>query len=89
MLRITQSVDERSVATLRLEGKLLGLWVEELARSCDELFRWSARVRLDLSSVTFVDDAGLALLQDLLGRGVALAGCSRLIAELLQPEAAR
>ena len=86
MLRITHTAAEDSVSTLKLEGKLLGLWVDELARSCDELPGSTDRVRLDLAAVTFVDEPGMALLRRLLESGVRLAGCSRLVAELLHLE---
>ena len=86
MLRITHAPGCDSVLTLRLEGKLLGPWVQELARSCDGLSCPRDCVRLDLSAVTFVDAPGLALLHDLLGRGVTLAACSGLVAELLRLE---
>jgi ABC-type transporter Mla MlaB component len=86
MLRITHAPGDDSVLTLRLEGKLLGPWVQELARSCDELPCPRDCVRLDLSAVTFVDAPGLTLLRDLLGRGVTLAACSGLVAELLRLE---
>lgn len=85
MLRITRDTNDESVSTLRLEGKLTGPWVTELARSCDRLARLSG-LRLDLSSVTFADGAGVALLRDLLGRGAVLAGCSGLVRELLREE---
>lgn len=87
MLRITQLADRDSVSTLRLEGKLLGLWVEELARFCSELPCSSNTVRLDLTAVTFVDEPGVALLRELQTRGVMLSGCSQLVAELLHLEA--
>ena len=86
MLRITHAHGHESISTLRLEGKLLGPWVAELARSCDELPCPPNAVRLDLSAVTFVDGPGVALLRDLLGRGVTLAACSGLVAELLHVE---
>ena len=86
MLRITHTQGHDSVLILRLEGKLLGPWVAELARSCDEFTCPPDRLRLDLSSVTFVDGPGVALLRDLLGRGVSLAACSGLVAELLHLE---
>ena len=41
---------------------------------------------LDLSKVTFVDAAGVELLRQLLKRGVTLAACSGLVAELLHVE---
>ena len=86
MLRITHPEGHDSISTLKLEGKLLGPWVTELARSCNELACSPNRLRLDLSAVTFVDGPGLALLRDLLGRGATLAGCSGLVAALLHVE---
>jgi ABC-type transporter Mla MlaB component len=86
MLRITHAHGHNSVSTLKLEGKLLGPWVAELARSCNELPGSPACLCLDLSAVTFVDGAGVALLRDLLGRGVTLAACSGLVRELLHLE---
>jgi ABC-type transporter Mla MlaB component len=86
MLRITHINDHDSVSTLRLEGKLQGPWVAEFARSCDELPCSPNRLRLDLSAVTFVDGPGVALLSDLLGRGVTVSACSGLVAELLHRE---
>jgi ABC-type transporter Mla MlaB component len=86
MLRITHHHACDLESTIRLEGKLLGPWVMELARSCNELLHAPGSVRLDLSAVTFADEAGVALLRDLLGRGVTLAACSGLIAEFLHLE---
>lgn len=86
MLRITHAPARDSVSTLRLEGKLLGPWVAELARSCDEFPCPPDCLRLDLAAVTFVDGPGVVLLRDLLGRGVTLTACSGLVAELLHLE---
>jgi ABC-type transporter Mla MlaB component len=86
MLRITHAPGYNSGSTLKLEGKLRGPWVAELARSCDELPCSPDCLRLDLSAVTFVDGPGIALLRDLLVRGVTLAACSGLVSELLHLE---
>ena len=86
MLRITHTQGHDAVLTLHLEGKLLGPWVTELARTCNELPCPSNRLRLDLSAVTFVDGPGVALLRDLIGRGARLSACSGLVAELLHVE---
>jgi hypothetical protein len=86
MLRITHTQGHDSVLTIRLEGKLLGPWVTELARLCNEPACPPDCLRLDLSAVTFVDRPGLTLLRDLLGRGATLAACSGLVAELLRGE---
>ena len=87
MLRISHVNDHDSVSTLRLEGTLRGPWVTEFARACEELACSPDPLRLDLSAVTFVDGPGVALLRELLGRGVTLAACSGLVAELLNLEA--
>ena len=86
MLRITHTQGLDSVLTFHLEGKLLGPWVTELARSCNELPCPPNRLRLNLSAVTFVDGPGVALLRDLLAHGATLAACSGLVAELLHVE---
>ncbi len=86
MLRISHAQGHDSIWTLRLEGKLLGPWVTELARSCHELPCSPDCLRLDLSAVTFVDGPGVALLRDLLGRGATLAACSGMVLELLHVE---
>lgn len=82
MLRITQLSPSDTGATLKLEGKLVGPWVAELQQICRQL----GAVKLDLSAVTFVDNAGLSLLRDVLGQGASLASCSGLVAELLHGE---
>jgi ABC-type transporter Mla MlaB component len=86
MLRVSRVNSHNSIPTLKVEGKLRGQWVAELGRACDELSCFPASLSLDLSSVTFVDSPGLELLRDLLARGVTLAACSGLVAELLHLE---
>ena len=56
MLRITW-VDldvTTSNSTLKLEGKILGPWVDELSRVCEERRSAPNGLRLDLAAVTFV-----------------------------------
>jgi ABC-type transporter Mla MlaB component len=86
MLRITLLLEPNAGPTLKLEGKLLGPWVDELRHACLEHAINSAQVRLDLSSVTFVDSGGANLLRELIRQGVSIVGCSGYVAELLLPE---
>jgi ABC-type transporter Mla MlaB component len=72
-----------SSRTLRLEGKLLGAWVDELSRACEEPTIVLQRLRLDLGGVTFVDSTGLKLLDSLVDQGATIVGCSGFIADLL------
>jgi ABC-type transporter Mla MlaB component len=82
MLRINHVTDPERAPTLKLEGKLMGLWVEELRHVCRDLR--SECIRLDLSAITFVDAAGATLLQDLMRQGNQIIACSGYVAELLQ-----
>ena len=85
MLRITRTTVENEVV-LKLEGKLLAPWKDEVRRACADLTATNPQRRLDLASVSFVDSTGLELLRELLAEGFTLCGCSSFVAELLQVE---
>jgi anti-anti-sigma regulatory factor len=86
MLRITDITDGGPGVLLKLEGKLSGPWVEELSRVCAELDGVECRaIRLDLSAVNFLDEAGTRLLRKLMQGGAAVTA-SRFVAELLRRE---
>ena len=72
-----------STRTLKLEGKLKGPWVDEVSRACEESRTPPDCLRLDLADVTFIDSAGLKLLDDLVRRGATIVGCTGFIADLL------
>ena len=85
MLRISR-VEGRvsdSIPTLKLDGKLLGPWVEELSRACAAMEVPPNHLCLNLSAVTFIDSAGLAFLSDLIRRGTTISECSGFVQELL------
>lgn len=73
MLKITLQNDSRP-AIIKLEGKLSGPWVNELARAWDRLTvcEPGRAVTVDLSEVTFIDSAGKKLLSSLVERGIQL-----------------
>ena len=85
MLRIslTRHCD---ATTMKLEGKLLAPWCDEVQTALERAARDSGALRIDLSDLTFIDDAGTQLIRQLLGRGVVLASCSNFVAELLHAE---
>jgi ABC-type transporter Mla MlaB component len=85
MLRIARIDGDRGdrIQTLRLEGKLLGPWVAELSRACEEAQTPPSCLSLDLSAVTFIDSAGANLLDDLIRQGARVVGCSSFISEVL------
>jgi hypothetical protein len=56
-----------NVQTIRLEGKIVGPWVEEFNRVWRslELSAGAKQLRLDLRGVAFVDEEGKRLLQEI------------------------
>ena len=78
MLKITMQI-AAGVMTFELEGKLAGPWVKELelcwrtAASTQQIHP----VRVDLSSVTFIDEEGKSLLDRMYQEGAKLVatGC--------------
>lgn len=82
-IELVQTAKDGS-ATLRLEGQVVGPWVEEVKRSCESVFSKGGRLTLDLSDVFFVDRDGVELFRSLQGRQVELLNCSPLVATLLK-----
>lgn len=83
MLKITMSENDDGQFVMRLEGKLLEPWVAEFVPLCCASETGSLP-RLDLSNLTFVDEAGLAILREFLVNGGQLERCSPFVAELLK-----
>ena len=75
MLRITLTRDRAGTA-LRLEGRLVGPWVDELGACWKSLLaepNAAGTLRIDLHGVTFIDDSGKALLRALHEQGAELS----------------
>ncbi len=83
MLRITRITGRHPNQTIKLEGKLMRPWVDEVRQACTSGADPAGRTSLDLSDLTFVDTAGEGLLRDLIGQGFAVAACSSYVAALL------
>ena len=73
MLRITYD-NSPQATVLKLEGRLAGLWVDEVARTWFDAIgdKPAKGVRVDLSDVTYVDSEGKKLLRWLYERGAKL-----------------
>jgi anti-anti-sigma regulatory factor len=85
MLRI--HVEEQgNSATIRLEGKLVGEWVEELERCCEhELAQGRERtLTIELEAVSFVDEPGQSLLRQLHRAGAKLRAKGALSSYLVE-----
>lgn len=85
MLRITSSTKD-GTAWLKIEGKLVGPWVDECRAACAQNNRSGRRLSLDLSEITFVDADGVRLLRELVEQGVEIPVRSSFVAELLRLE---
>ena len=86
MLKITEIARPDSGRTFKLEGKLLGPWVDELRTVCMQPLDRLEQVDLDLAAVTFVNAAGAELLRELIRQGIIVTQCSAFVAELLHAE---
>jgi len=85
VLRISKAVASPSLATLRVEGRVVAEWVPVLERECRLALQENGRVRLDLSAVTFVDGRGLAALRRLgAATTLEIINCPEFIEELLR-----
>jgi len=84
MLRIVALEEPRNGATLSLEGRVIGPWVDELRQSCERILATGASLTLDLSEVAFVERSGVRLLQDLVDGGVTVVNCPAFVREQLK-----
>jgi hypothetical protein len=84
MLRISVRTDGDAGTHVDLEGRLIGPWVDELARVCEHLLSGTRPVTLDLAAVSFVGREGVDLLTRLRLARVTLRNCSCLIHEQLK-----
>jgi hypothetical protein len=84
VLRITMVRAPGGDATLRVEGRLVGRWVDEVARLYAEARRAAPVVGLDLTGVSFLDREAIGLLNSLRSEGVAVEGGSPFVREQLE-----
>ena len=85
MLRIVGQENANGAgAMLRLEGQVIGPWVEELRLACEPILARGERLSLDLSAVSFVGREGVQLLWALEDRQVTVLKCSSFVAEQLK-----
>lgn len=78
MLRIDES------DSLRLEGRIVGPWTDELRAACERAMSRAPGLVLDLAAVDFVDREAAALLRQLRARGARLVNASPFLTELLK-----
>ena len=84
MLKISQIRSARQSVTLRLEGRIVGPWVDEAHETCERILAEGRAVNLNLAEVSFVDQDGVRFLKNLVHRGGVLSGCSLFVEEQLK-----
>ena len=83
MLRITRK-DTGDGAALKLEGRLVGPWVDLLKEECEAVFNEiDGPITLEATQVGYASEAGLRLLRDLHDRRVARLTCSSFLHHLI------
>jgi anti-anti-sigma regulatory factor len=83
VLRITRVNATDDSDTLKLEGRVAGPWVDELAR-LTRAHSEGRRLVLDVTDVSFADEAGIRLLQELADHKAELRGASMFLASLME-----
>lgn len=86
MLKVVEERGADGSRILRLEGRLVERWVEEMRRAAAALGDARGLV-IDLRDVSFLDASGVALLQDLAGSGARLVNASPFVTEQLRTPA--
>lgn len=89
MLRISKMRPNGPTTTFRLEGQLVGPWVDELKRVCEPLIKHSCGFALDLTDVAFVDEGGVTALIDLYAQGAKLLNASPFVEAQLGGDSSR
>ena len=84
MLRISEIGGSNGHMVLKLEGRIVGPWVGELAGASARVLDAGRTLKLDLAGVSYVDREGVKLLVTLEDRSVTLEGMSPFVAEELR-----
>lgn len=79
MLRISVTGESEKAIQLRVEGWLVGAWVEELRLQSQSALSQAKSLTLDLEKLLFVDAKGAVLLRDLAQKNVTQLNCSSFI----------
>jgi len=83
MLKVTCVAESDKSVRLKLEGRVVGEWIDVLERECKVCLGQRSELILDLSAISFVDDRGVKMLKAMQGDRVRLTGCSLFLSELL------
>lgn len=83
MLKIDVADQAGQGTTLRLEGQMVGPWVEELQRACEPYLGDGHALTLDFAGVSFIGREGVAFCRTLRQRHARFTNCSPFVKEQL------
>jgi hypothetical protein len=83
MLKIVCNESADKSTTLKLEGRVIGPWVEEVKQISEKILASGGTLTFDLSEVCFLDREGIDLFRKLRDRRVMFLSSSVFVAEQL------
>ena len=86
MLKMTAVRENEQTITLKLEGRIVGPWVEELEKECEKCLLKKNCLILDLSEVSYIDERGINTIRGFLGPRIQSVGGSLFLEGLMKEE---
>jgi hypothetical protein len=83
MIRVSETIAAAGTTALRVEGRLVGGYVEQLRFLCFALAAQRQSLLFDLTGLLFADREGVKLLRSLKASRAAFTGCSPVLAAQL------
>ena len=84
MLKITRAASSSQEIILKLDGRVVGQWVELLRQSARSVLEEGRQLTFDLENICFIDCEGLALIKSLLAQGVRQVNAPLFVAEQIK-----
>jgi anti-anti-sigma regulatory factor len=84
MLKITRAVLSDKEISLQLDGRVSGQWVGLLRETAESVLDEGVRLTVDLKNISFIDCEGIALIRNLIQRGVRHTNPPLFVAEQIK-----
>jgi anti-anti-sigma regulatory factor len=84
MLKITSAVVSEKEITLQLDGRVSGQWVGLLRETAESALDDGVSLCVDLKNISFIDCEGIALIRNLIQRGVRHTNPPLFVAEQIR-----
>jgi anti-anti-sigma regulatory factor len=81
MLKITRAALSEKEISLQLDGRVSGQWVGLLRETAESVLAEGVRLTVDLKNISFIDCEGIALIRNLIERGVVHTNPPLFVAE--------